>query len=123
MCSSVETLGAAFFALLLAAMVTGLLHESRLVGYVEDKHPKLLRELAKRGKWLMPEDKNYSYAGVQWYLILRGEYKQIADPEAQRLGRKARACSFAAIACLALLGLTAITLHDFPRLKCLVPGV
>jgi hypothetical protein len=121
MCSPVEILGALLFVLLLVLVVRGLVHESRLVGYVEERHPKLWAELANRGKRLIPEDGNYSYAGVQWYLILCGAYRQIEDPVAQHLGKVARRWSLAAIACIVVFGLVVMSLQAFPSLKCLVP--
>ena len=118
MCSYPEFVaGLAFFGLLVC-MALGLVHESRFVGYVKEHHQVLWKELAKRSKWLMPEDANYSYAGVQWYLILGGGYKGIDDPRARELGRKARSVSVAAVACLVMVSLYAIVAQKFPSLRC-----
>jgi hypothetical protein len=120
MCSSPEFVAALVFVGMLVCMSLGLVHESRFVGYVEDHHPGLWKELAKRSKWLMPEDGNYSYAGVQWHLILGGGYKCIDDPRAQELGRNARLVSMTAVACLVIVGLYAMVAQTFPSLRCLV---
>lgn len=120
MCSSPEFVAVLVLVGMLVCMALGLVHESRFVGYVEEHHPLLWKELAKRGRWLMPEDGNHSYAGVQWYLILGGGYKSIDDPRARELGRSARLVSVAAVACLVIVGLYATVTQDFPSLRCLV---
>ena len=120
MCSSPEIVASFALVGMLACMALGLVHESRFVGYVEEHHPAAWSELAKRSKWLMPEDGNYSYAGVQWYLILRGGYKNIDDPRARELGRNARLVSVVAIACLFGVGLYATVAQKLPSLLCVV---
>jgi hypothetical protein len=79
----------------------------------------LWRELGVRGKGLMPEDQNFSYAGVQWYVILLGQYQHIADPEVHRLGRIARAWSLTGVMLLVLLCIFVMITQEFPRLGCL----
>lgn len=121
MCSSFEIFASFAFVGMLACMVIGLSHESRFVAYIEKNHPTIWGEIAKQGKLLRPEDGNYSYAGVQWHLILCGGYKNIADPRAQKLGRNARLVSIAAGTCLCLVGLYATLAQNFPSLGCVVP--
>ncbi len=83
MCTSPEFVASLAFAGMLASMALGLVRETRFVGYIEKHHPSPWNELAKRSKWLLPDDWNYSYAGVQWHLIFRGGYKDIDDARAR----------------------------------------
>lgn len=122
MCSVVETIGAGLYVLLPLLAIFSLVHESRFVGYVEEKHPMLWHKMAPRGRSLLPGDGNYSYAGVQWALILCGGYSRIEDPVGRRLGRVAQAWSLAAIASLVVLGLVILSLQELPSLTCLVPS-
>ncbi len=65
----------------------------------------------------MPEDGNYSCAGVQWHLILRGGYKDIDDARALELGRNARLVSLVAVSCFIVVGLYAMVAQNFPSLR------
>ena len=120
MCSFPEFIASLAFVGMFACMALGVVHESRFVGHVEMHHPALWHELAQRSKWRMPEDGNYSHAGVQWHLILRGGYKNIDDPRARELGRNARLVSAGAVSCLLIVGLYATMTQNFPPLRCLV---
>jgi hypothetical protein len=121
MCSSPEFVASLAFIGLLACMALGLVHERRFVAYVKKHHLAVWSDLGKRSKWLMPEDGNYSYAGVQWYLILCGGYKEIDDPRARELGRNARLVSMVAFACFVVIALYATIAQNFPSPHCLVP--
>lgn len=106
---------------MLACGVFGYRDQCRFEDYVEEHHPALWKELALRSKWLMSENGEHSMAGVQWFLVLHGEYKNIGDPRAQVLGRKARAWSMTGIGCLSVVGLYALVAQSFPSLRCLIP--
>ncbi|WP_457279419.1 hypothetical protein [Polaromonas sp. P5_D5] len=121
MCSPVETIVIWLFVGMFACGVFGYGDQCRFEDYIEEHHPTRWKELALRSKWLMPENGEHSQAGVQWFLILHGEYKKIEDPRAQTLGRKARIWSMTGLVCLASVGLYALVVQNFPSLRCLIP--
>lgn len=119
MCALPEFVASLALVGLLACIPFGLVHESRLADHVEKHHPAIWDELGNQGKWLMPDDKNYSLAGMQWHLIFRGGYKSINDPCVQKLGRKARMASMASLACLVVIGFYVLVAQNFPSPQCL----
>jgi hypothetical protein len=121
MCTPTELAASLLFVGLLLCMVFGFRHELRFTSHVEHKHPVEWRKLSQRGKHLFPEDGNTSYAGAQWYLILRGEYSKIDDPELQVLGFKARRTAFIGLGCLVGLGIFVTLTQAMPSFRCLAP--
>lgn len=119
MCSTPETVAAGLYVLILLCVCVGVPYESRFMTYLEKHHSGLWRDLASRSGWLVPEDGNYSYAGAQWHLIFRGEYKSIDDAALQALGFKTRVVSFAMLACVAILGVFGMVMQSLPSPVCL----
>ena len=120
MCTPTELIASLLFLGLLLCMGFGLRHELKFISHIESKHPAEWRKLAQRGKHLYPEDGDASYAGAQWFLILRGEYAEIPDPELHVLGFKARRAAFVGLAFLVVLGLFVVFTQATPSLKCLM---
>ena len=120
MCSAPETVAAGLYVLLLLCVCVAVAYESRFMAHLENHHSGLWRDLASHSGWLMPEDGNYSYAGAQWHLILRGGYKSIDDAALQTLGFKARLVSLTMLASVAILGVFAMVVQSFPSPVCLV---
>jgi hypothetical protein len=121
MCTPTELIASLLFIGLLLCMGFGFRHELKFTSHVERNHPTEWRNLAKRGKHLYPEDGNTSYAGAQWYLILRGEYTAIDDPELKILGFKARRAAFLGLGFLVGLALFVVFTQATPSFRCLVP--
>ena len=105
MCTAVHLWSTALFVLFIACAIFGVVQEGRFMSRFSSAHPDKWRKLKNRGRSLLPEDRNYSYAGAQWHLILRGEYRALEDPQLRHLGRNARRAMIAAFAVFAVLAL------------------
>ena len=119
MCTAVQLWSTALFVLFIACAIFGVVQEGRFMSRFSTAHPDKWRKLKNRGRSLLPEDRNYSYAGAQWHLILRGEYRALEDPQLRHLGRNARRAMIAAFAVFAVLALHWLVTQASPSFRCL----
>jgi hypothetical protein len=119
MCTAVQLWSTALFVLFIACGIFGVVQEGRFMSRFSCAHPDMWRKLENRGRSLLPEDRNYSYAGAQWHLILRGEYRKLKDPQLRHLGRNARRAMVVVFVVFATLVTYLLVTQSSPSFKCL----
>jgi hypothetical protein len=107
-------------AVLVLCIAYGLVLESRFTARFSGEQPLQWKELASRSRWLHPEDGNCSYAGVQWYVLLLGEYKQLEDQSLRLLASRTRRVMIASLILgAAVVGLSLLA-NAGPSHRCLL---
>ena len=96
-----------------------LVQEVRFVSRFALARPSEWQQAGSRARWLTPEQGELNYAGVQWYVILLGEYRQLQDASLRRLGALARASLFGVLVLLAALIVCLAATEAVPSLACL----
>jgi hypothetical protein len=119
MCTATQLWSTALFLLFILCGIFAVVQESRFMSRFSSAHPDKWRRLENRGRWLLSEDRDHSYAGAQWYLIFRGEYRELEDPLLRQLGRKARRAMLATAVFLAALALHLLVTQSSPSFRCL----